>query len=112
VAPVRACAGNGTIDKRPRTCDDGNFYSGDGCSSSCQLEAGLHLRGRPAKAVPVLRPRPLPFAMRANGVIEDGRGLRRRQTAQSGDGLLEHLPTRGRLEVPGCERSLCRREMR
>jgi len=29
-------------------CDDGNFVNGDGCSSSCQIEAGFNCTGSPS----------------------------------------------------------------
>jgi cysteine-rich repeat protein len=37
-APVIAC-GNGRVEENEQ-CDDGNTLSGDGCSSTCQLECG------------------------------------------------------------------------
>jgi cysteine-rich repeat protein len=39
VNPCPAC-GNGVIDP-PETCDDGNQLDGDGCSSTCQVEAPI-----------------------------------------------------------------------
>ncbi|MEO8841141.1 MAG: DUF4215 domain-containing protein [Kofleriaceae bacterium] len=38
-APIaHAVCGDGIIDVATETCDDGNTMSGDGCSSSCQIE--------------------------------------------------------------------------
>jgi cysteine-rich repeat protein len=39
VLPCPAC-GNSNIEP-PETCDDGNQLDGDGCSSTCQVEAGI-----------------------------------------------------------------------
>ena len=44
-----ANCGNGVVDVG-ETCDDGNTVSGDGCSSTCQLETGfLCMAGTPAE---------------------------------------------------------------
>lgn len=40
VNPPAALCGNSIIQS-PETCDDGNTLSGDGCSSTCQIEAPL-----------------------------------------------------------------------
>ena len=35
------------------TCDDGNFFDGDGCSSTCQVEAGFQCVGEPSVCSPI-----------------------------------------------------------
>ena len=39
--------GNGNIQNNEE-CDDGNSISGDGCSSSCLVEAGYECTGAPS----------------------------------------------------------------
>src|SRR5262245_33455375 len=40
--------GDGVIDGSEK-CDDGNPSNGDGCSSSCQVEAGFDCKGTPSE---------------------------------------------------------------
>ena len=42
--PGSGACGNGVIDPG-ETCDDGNTVSGDGCSSTCQIEGGVKAGG-------------------------------------------------------------------
>ena len=45
-----ADCGDGTIDVE-EACDDDNFSSGDGCSGSCQVEAGWGCAGEPSRCL-------------------------------------------------------------
>ncbi len=46
-SPVTAVCGNGLIEGA-EACDDGNAADGDGCSSSCNVEAGYDCAGEPS----------------------------------------------------------------
>jgi len=57
---INSCAsgsvcGNGTITGT-ETCDDGGLISGDGCSSSCQIEQGWRCQGQPSVCTPDTTP--------------------------------------------------------
>jgi len=57
---INSCAagsicGNGTITGM-ETCDDGDLLSGDGCSSSCQIEQGWRCQGQPSVCSPDTTP--------------------------------------------------------
>jgi cysteine-rich repeat protein len=47
--------GNGAIETG-ETCDDSNTASGDGCSSSCQIESGWTCSGTPSVCQPITTP--------------------------------------------------------
>jgi fibro-slime domain-containing protein len=70
-----AC-GNGVLDPGEQ-CDDGNTTSGDGCSSTCQLENG-YACGDPDTAC-------VPTHVCGNGILEDNEQCDDHNTA-SGDG--------------------------
>ena len=59
--PTLAC-GDGYIDVVGEACDDGNTTSGDGCDSSCQVQAGYSCAGTPS----------LCTANCGNGVLDAG----------------------------------------
>ncbi|MBX7196751.1 MAG: DUF4215 domain-containing protein [Sandaracinaceae bacterium] len=46
--------GDGAVEL-PEACDDGNSDSGDGCSSSCEIEAGFRCGGAPSRCFPIVR---------------------------------------------------------
>src|SRR5713101_4358892 len=47
-----SCCGNGVVETG-EACDDGNTTSGDGCSSSCQIEAGWSCTGSKSVCTPI-----------------------------------------------------------
>src|SRR5437762_4280402 len=51
-----SCCGNGVVESG-ETCDDGNptgnAASGDGCSTTCQIETGWTCTGSPSVCTPV-----------------------------------------------------------
>jgi large repetitive protein len=61
VPPV---CGNGIVEPGEQ-CDDGNTLSGDGCSSTCQVEAGYQCTGQPSVCTPIP-------AVCGNGIVEPG----------------------------------------
>ena len=50
-AGVQAC-GNGAVEA-PEACDDSNTANGDGCSSTCTIEAGWTCTGSPSVCTPI-----------------------------------------------------------
>lgn len=50
MAATRQVCGDGTYES-PESCDDGNIASGDGCSSTCTVEAGYACTGSPSICV-------------------------------------------------------------
>ncbi len=90
---ISANCGNGVLDAG-ETCDQGagNQANGDGCNSSCQIEAGFTCAGTPSVCTPNC----------GNGVLDAGElcdqgGRQRRQRRR----LQLHLPGRAELPVHG-----------
>lgn len=61
---VTTVCGDGVITGA-ETCDDANTASGDGCSSSCQIESGYTCSGTPSICI-------IPPIVCGNGVVEAG----------------------------------------
>ncbi len=74
---ARANCGNGVLDTG-ETCDDNNTISGDGCSSSCQVEDGWNCSTSATSGVSIC-------TKCGNGVIDDGETCDDNNTV-SGDG--------------------------
>lgn len=45
---AHAACGDGVVESAIETCDDGNVVAGDGCTTSCQREAGYLCTGAPS----------------------------------------------------------------
>lgn len=45
---AHAACGDGALEAASETCDDGNVVAGDGCTASCQREAGYLCTGAPS----------------------------------------------------------------
>lgn len=70
---VCSLCGNGFLDYiwPPEGCDDGNYESGDGCSSDCQVEAGYTVVGNYGQ-LSVMVGGGSSAAVNGNGVVEPG----------------------------------------
>jgi len=60
---LMAVCGNGVLESVEQ-CDDGNTISGDGCSATCQTEAGFRCTGSPSVCISMARC--------GNGIVESG----------------------------------------
>ncbi len=69
-----------SIIEGDETCDDGDTQSGDGCSSSCQIESGWTCTGEPSICTPIQA------AVCGNGDVQIGEGCDDVPPAESGDG--------------------------
>ncbi|MGE3340409.1 MAG: DUF4215 domain-containing protein [Candidatus Altimarinota bacterium] len=72
VAPAAPVCGNGIVES-PEQCDDGNLFSGDGCSTLCLLESGLPQSSidQPSPTIFTSQPIDLTYtAVSPNGAID------------------------------------------
>jgi cysteine-rich repeat protein len=98
---VSGCVGGGgavcgnDIIESGETCDDGNTASGDGCSSSCAVEAGYQCVGEPSVCTPLCGD----GLIRGSETCDDG-------NTASGDGCSSNCAVEAGYECVG-EPSVC-----